>query len=1063
MSYYDPDLNKNVLIQDTEQVSQTTKKARESRIKKDQADYDASVKQYEKDQKAAEEQYQKEVAEYNRKLAEAERVEKEKGKYDAEIQRLQAEKGKALSDAHYAVWGPGGSRNRSDLGTAQNTIAQNYDMAINRVIEQKRVVQGYEEFSALYPGKPIPSSIRKSFVGSPGLSIGSIAEKYYTGKAAKEEYDRQSSMQNARAAASYTPEQTKQIQAGSAGLLGTPTPAMKERAEAIKPTPNIITGKQAVETRRPLTGVKTVETIYGGQHIETNPRAFVAGLIRQNVDAAGRPTDPIQGKEGTQLVYSFQNISEVKDPSAIALLEFQSQLKTQTAPSAGVYKGILQERGLKETPLTKRIIETYSSKPVKEYKTRAEAFGLSEVRGQKGIISKDGVKLFNLQTGEGSIRIGRMLGYKYSKLQPISQVQGPPKPVESNYLLLNLNPPQKEKFDPIDEIRKSFGSYYQEINPQSKLNQNKLIDRSGSVEPINTLDIALIASPGGKIIGLGKTLEKGIIKVAPVLKPLETKVNKFLISKTGNILDAPIRKGFSYDITYKPSKRVNEIDLSDRGEVIGKYSEITARPRAATQKDVKIVSGKKTEIVKLDPTYKPRERFEGGFKDLQKDRGEIIGSNTPLSKSPIAKQSDIKLPIQTKIKPVQIDPFYKPAKRANEIDLSRDDILVDFTSKKVKLGKGRSRPSDILRGKKDKPVDEDYFYKPSKRVNEIDLDDSADVFKFPKKEQLKSEVQLDLKRELKRLKRTRPEFKKETLSFGGEGKYLAGKSGRQQLLQIQRQEQITKKKLITKRQTPVNLNWSEKIETTEIPKVGKVPITVIIPVKKQEQKKKPYLEQRQFVEAFEIQENKQRPRITSISTERFGQVSTPRLMEKIGYSTAQRTKLKTPQKMVTPQRYVQVIQPRTNIQFSRTTTRQAQKLTQPSPTKFPTRLSQPVALKPKQRTIQVLRSSRPPRNPITITIFKEPKEKPKNTKQKETKSEINFFLGNVPESQISGIFKRKEITLGKESITKTRRGDVRVLAGKKRETRKESKWFEGKKGDMFGFKNEAKKRKTKFF
>ena len=1058
MSYYDPDLNRNVLIQDSEQVQQATKKARASRERKEQADYDVSVKEYEKEQKSIEEKYQKDLAAYNEQVAAQNKKTAQQEieeKYNSQVSALESERDKILSD----------------IRAIRTVDAQTRNIKRDRIaaveFEYKKKIESVERTkqgtilplilrSEGYPDYVVDKSV-KGFRKGDYLTIGGAseaAERLYVGKQAQAQRSRETSMQQARNAPSYTKEQTTQIGAGFAGLLGSPTPEMKQRAEAIKPTPDVITGKQAVETRAPLTGVKTVETIYGGQQIETNPRAFVASLARQEVDAAGRPTKPIQKAE-QQTIFSFQNVSDVKEESGRALLAFQSQLKTETAPSASVYKGILKERGLKETPLSKRIIETYSSKPVKEYSTRAEAFGLEEAKGRKGIISSPlGAKLFDLQTGEGSIRVGRVLGYKYSKSQPISQVQGPPKPVESNYLLLDLNPPQKEKFDPIGEIRKSFGNYYQEINPQSKLNQNKLTDRSGSVEPINTLDIALIASPGGRIIGLGKTLEKGITKVAPVLKPLETKVNKFLISKTGNILNAPVRKGFSYDITYKPTKRANEIDLSDRGEIIGKYSEITARPRDAIQKDVKIVSGKKTEIVKLDPTYKPRGRFEGGFKDLEKDRGEIIGPNTPLSKSPIAKQSDIKLPIQTKPQPVQIDPFYKPTKRANEIDLSRDDILVDFTSKKVKLGKGRSRPSDILRGKEDKPVDEDYFYKPSKRANEIDLDDSADVFKFPKKEQLKSEVQLDLKRELKRLKRTRPEFKKETLSFGGEGKYLAGKSGRQQLLQIQRQEQITKKKLMSKRQTPVNLNWSEKIETTEIPKVGKVPITVIIPVKKQEQKKKPYLEQRQFVEVFEIQESKQRPRITSISTERFGQITTPRMMEKIGYSTAQRTELKTPQKMATPQRYVQVTQPKTNIQFSRTTTKQVKKLTQPSPTKFPTRLSQPVALKPKQKPLQVLRSNRPPRNLITITAFKEPKEKPEKTKQRETKSEINFFLGNVPESQISGIFKRKEITLGKESITKTRRGDVRVLAGKPRRTSKKKQQY-----DLLGFK----KGKAKFF
>lgn len=421
MSYFDPDLNKKVLVQDIEQVQQSTQKKRQSRERKEKAEYDAASKEYEKDVQSAEAQYQKDLAEYNRQIAEAERIEKEKTKYDAEIQRLEAAKQKELADAHYSVWGPGGSRNRSELNIKQNTISQNYDRKINQITEQKRVEIGYQEFSIAYPGQILPRNVAETFRSSKSFSLTGLYQTKIESKAAKAEYQRQASAQSAQAiGAKMSAEYHSNIP--NIGFISSGLGT--ERGAAVKDLPNAPEGKKAVKTRPTLINVKTHESIYGGQFIEANPRAFVASLDRQDVDAAGRPKT-IQGKEGTQSIFSFENVSNVQDPSAIALLEFQQQLKTKTAPSATIYKGILEERGLPVTPLASRIIDTYSSKGLfRNYKEPTPA------KGRKAIISKDGKQLFDMETGIGSVRIGHLLGYKYSKPIMVTElgkdIQGPP-------------------------------------------------------------------------------------------------------------------------------------------------------------------------------------------------------------------------------------------------------------------------------------------------------------------------------------------------------------------------------------------------------------------------------------------------------------------------------------------------------------------------------------------------------------------------------------------------------------------------------------------------------------
>ena len=1076
-------IDRKVLEQDVAQHDELTKKIREERDREAEKQYQAELKayekeqkEYEKQQKEAEEQYQKDLDRYNKELAEynkqvalqkaeVERIPNAEKPFQERLTQLEAEKAKALAEAHESVFGKYGSQSRSDYESRVNTIMKGYQPKIEEIEKQRKYVVQEIQYSLTYPNTPLTQNVRKT-AEAQGISLTAAYEKVQGAKQARSQYQKETSLQQVVTAPRYTSEQEYLISKGfTTGLRGTPTGEMTARESAIKPTTvpeNIFPTMpmQATDTRRPQINVDTGQRLSGqtaspeqsiktlsasgGYNIITkngietavptgntilteniriiparppskgvptfvNPLAKQMGLTKP-VPVEGSYAKPITPEQKQQAIFSFQNIKEVKDPSAVALLQFQSQLKTETAPAASVYRGILEERGLKETPLTKRIIDVYSSKPVKEYSTRAEAFGLSEAKGRKGIISDPlGAKLFDLETGEGSIRIGRMLGFKYSKGEPPNQIQGPPKPVESNYLLLNLNPPIEEKFDLVGGVRKSFDDYFQEINPQSKLNQNKFSDRSGVVEPISTLDIALVASPSGRILGVSKLLEKGIKKTPLVVKPLQRKADNFFIGRMLDSSGMKQIKGFSYEIPYKPTKRPNEIDISGGGEIIGKFSNIKSKPKAAIQSDVRLPIDKKPKPIQLDPRYKPRGRFEGGFKDLQVDRGEIIGPNTLLKKSPIPKQSDIKLPIKPKPIPIKSDPFYKPTKRPNEID---------FT-------------------------------------------DKAGDIKIIKKDEMKSEVQLNLKRELKRLKKLQPEFRTKTISFEGEGKYIAGKSGRQQLLQIQKAEILTKKKLLTKRVSPVNINWIEKVEVIKTPKTGSAPITLILPQK--EKKKKPYIQEPQYTTVYEIPLSTQRPQIKTMSTTKMtSKLYTPqRTIESIKYSTIQPQKSSNLQKsqpktkMIETSRISMMDIPRST---TRQTPRQTQKFTfrTPEAPKRPARLAQPSASKLLQpvRSQFKYREPKTPRSPILGAGILLPKETkiPKSVLKKQ--KEKADFLGTSSETQLEGLFKREDITYGQKKIQRLLKGDVRVVSGKPRTARRTKE-----KKDILGFS----KKNTRFF
>lgn len=417
---------KRVLAQDRAQYEQSIKAARQRENKKIEDENKKAQKQYEADLK----KYEAEKAAYDKQLAAYQNS--AQGQFDLQtkqvtdkIKALEAQRAKDLNDAHYAVWGPGGSRNRSELTSVQNQINKQYNSKVGELSKQQNALSNYYNFSVAYPNQPIPTSVLRTVQRSGNqTSLIDTFERYQTGKQAKYERDVQSSVQNAVNAPRYTPQQTAAIQADHVnvlGLTGEGTIGAQERAANIKTEAQNASAvvfpfvpTMAEKTRAPLINVKTGEYDSKGRWVDNNPVALVKGLTKPQVrEGVTIMSEKIQGKDGSQASYTFQGMT-ITEPSAVTLIDFQQGLKTTNRVSPTIYKGILEEKGLPLTPLSKRIIDVYS--------TKGKYLGYEEpvqAKGKKAVYTNPLTgKSFDSQTGMGDVVIGKQLGFVFDSNMP---------------------------------------------------------------------------------------------------------------------------------------------------------------------------------------------------------------------------------------------------------------------------------------------------------------------------------------------------------------------------------------------------------------------------------------------------------------------------------------------------------------------------------------------------------------------------------------------------------------------------------------------------------------------
>lgn len=206
----------------------------------------------------------------------------------------------------------------------------------------------------------------------------------------------------------------------------------------------------------------------------------------------------------------------------------------------------------------------------------------------------------------------------------------------------------------------------------------------------------------------------------------------------------------------------------------------------------------------------------------------------------------------------------------------------------------------------------------------------------------------------------------------------------------------------------------------------------------------------------------QKSSIKTVQTPKIKTAQMPKFNLRL--STPQKTKTEQTPKLRETQRYrtdtYQALRTSTKV-TPKLAQKQSFKLVTPTPLKIPTRTSQPSKLvQPPVTTFRYKRPppKLPPRTRKFVPIL--PPDEKKKGKKKSKRGYKADYLGNVSETKLEGIFKRQETTYGQSKINKLLTGDIRIVKGKKRETKRGPiKWKEGKKGDVFGFKYESKKKK----
>lgn len=291
-------------------------------------------------------------------------------------------------------------------------------------------------------------------------------------------------------------------------------------------------------------------------------------------------------------------------------------------------------------------------------------------------------------------------------------------------------PTKREIKIPETAVTRSFGDVLTDKSGKEIIrNQEEYIKRFGVGSAIGEYATFGLGGIGVGTKGIGTAIKGVTKKVKPKQNVLIGKPPK--PSGKTRPLDSPLES--------KPATRANEIKVG-RGEdpIIGPSSKVKDSP-LAKQSDVKPAKTKNQINVQTDINYKPTKR--PNEIDLTDSAEVVVGPSSKVKDSPIARQSDV-IPAKTTNtkKLVQRDPFFEPTRDSKTIfrAVDEDKTFYGFKKNQLRLGKskdtgvtsakGRELDTSITRTediKVIKTVDSDAFYKPSKRANEIDLTDKG--------------------------------------------------------------------------------------------------------------------------------------------------------------------------------------------------------------------------------------------------------------------------------------------------------------------------------------------------
>ena len=971
------------------------------RWEEEQRQYEIELKKFNDEVARVEkEKEQARLAEESSKRREAEqKANKEKAladidkQFGSQIRDFEQAKKDAIAERRRRDIENGVSRSQRDVNRMR--IERTFNKKIKELKNESRTAS--QRVNLKFSGLPewaIQSAMKEwSAAKFPNTSMTSLARRKVEARTAKEKQERKSSIQKAKTNALKAAEK-----------FSVDPAAFSVQLQNFEPTKMREFSQRELERRSKIKPIppSRVASPSGVKLTKSRNRPLRTGVKFQ-------PQERPVRKESA-------DVKEIKN--------FFNRLKTTTPVAASTVEGVVEGKGIKLTKEGKDLIQKLTQK-----KTTSQTFVRQSVITDK----KTGEK-FDTRTGIGSMKIAKGLGVPVTTPPPEIKPNQPLGPTRADIPVTVLPQNFQESKPP------SVTPIKQEQPSKSPMNEFL----SGLAAPIQNLRIASE--------DFGKALLKGELKSQPLgtqgnifglpvpqqQRPTqETASSQIFSGKVPNITDPKIAGSAVTELAFIAAP----IGI---GKVVPKGSTSTTTPvkpqtSAPVASSGKIFPKNQPQLTKTQ-VNKPIRKSSAFTKQtvnvgsgvpnqsiLVKQKTPVFSKQTVNVGSGVPNQSVLPTRAQVQSKNVKPDPTFKPATRANEINLKSDTALGEFTKSPVKLGSAATNSVQLKSKITPKTVKPDPTFKPATRANEIKLDRDTKLAGFDERK----------------------------TSFGG-GTVVSGK---QQLLQVQKvkakSEEITKK-VQNKQPTPRTFA-QQKQSTVQTPKVSSTAPVKITPKPKTITKKrivKPTVVAGStgvgVVNVTEVSASKfgktiQTPKNIVLNNQRISIKtnikSQTRVQPKIKTSTRVGTiAISKPTQKTKPVEIVKVNQ--TTSQKPKLQSKQRTKLRTKTPIqpKRPTRqrptFKQPKI--PKQKETPVFVSPVPPRRQKTVSGLPAPKRFDNSTKRKPSKGKTSQeFIGNVRLTKIEGVIKnRSDVVLGKKKVRKIVQDELRELkSSNKKKTR----------------------------
>ena len=569
--------------------------------------------------------------------------------------------------------------------------------------------------------------------------------------------------------------------------------------------------------------------------------------------------------------------------------------------------------------------------------------------------------------------------------------------------------------------------------------------------PVVALDIATGLQGGSSIL-------RNVGKVATKIKPKAPSTPSFVITKTGKI----------FPTNQKPLTQAQ----------INQPVAATSKPSSFSRAIIELGHGqpqKPRNLVKnveLDSSFKPATRTNEIPISNAEFRTNFDRTHIRLGTGAVKQP---KAPVKPfKPTPVKPDSSFKPATRANEIPISNSDVSAAFSSTPIRLGTGAvKQPKAPVKPFKPTPVKPDSSFKPATRANEIPISNSDVSAAFSKKtvklgfgnvSELKltgKGTPLNIKKmfgsrggkrsAINPKKFDEPKISDDTISVkttGGQSLLLAP----QKTIQKTKTKKVlpkTIKKLDVVNSQPISRDFTRVESVGFVPKTSsKQPVKTISITKQKPKKKQPTKTNQSTGSAVTVVENvtTATPKSLSILTQKNQLVvgaiprQTTKTNTKLKTSTSFKTKISQSPKLTQSSRQTEIVRtiPITrSITKTKTQVKQSRALV-PRPIKPVRSITSRPTRVPRTTAIPVTVPVNPRRPIIGVTASLPKPRRRQTTQKKPTKpKKQREFIGNTQLTKIEGVFKDRDIVIGRKKVEKIVSKEFSKLnkSGKTRKTK----------------------------